>query len=230
MKQYPTHPDEVRKGQQVRIQADNGENFSGAIAKVITRQHNFVGIKVRLDNGKIGRVVSATAEAAQRGRLEKEFLQNQHRQEGQMLEFKGSFLFDLKSYEYNRDKRIQGNNPHNIAKTIAAFANSLGGTLYIGVRDKDRQILGLKNDYDILRKYEGQKINIKMDSGEDVGFKSNGEFQTSLSKSMGKLFVNRYDYIEKTSVDIFKIEGKDLCAIKVKSSRKPVILCNRHYA
>ena len=37
-------------------------------------------------------------------------------------------------------------------KSISAFANGVGGTLVFGVRDKDRQIVGVDNPQDIIAK------------------------------------------------------------------------------
>ena len=103
-----------------------------------------------------------------------------------MLEFKASFLFDLKRYEFNDEIEIHPKNPHSIAKTIAAFANSQGGKLYVGIRDDDKKILGLEHDYNILEKHKDETIELKNDSGEIyIKFKSTGEFQTALKRVYG---------------------------------------------
>ena len=228
MEKYPTEPSEVRRGHRVRIKVD-GEGLSeGAVVKVITKQHNFLGVKVEIDNGKVGRVKSFVSEVIIKKRnLEKEFQQEKTHQEGQMLEFKASFLFDLKRYEFNGEIEIHPKNPHSIAKTIAAFANSQGGKLYVGIRDDDKKILGLEHDYNILEKHKDETIELKNDSGEIyIKFKSTGEFQTALKRVMDKLFLNIYDYIDNTSVDIFNSDSKELCVIEIKSSKRPVILRN----
>ena len=230
MEKYPTDPSEVHEGQQVRIDTDD-EEFEGAVVKVITKQHNFLGIKVKIDSGKVGRIKSFVSEAtSEENYLEKKFRQDRNLEEGQMLEYKASFLFDLDRHERDGTTAIHRNNPHSIAKTIAAFANSKGGTLYVGIRNKDKKILGLESDYSILKAHEdeGKPVEIKDDSGEAfIKFKSNGEFQASLKKAMEQLFHSKYDYIDYTTVDIFNASGKDLCVIKVKSSKRPVILCNK---
>lgn len=226
MEKYPTDPNEVHKGQQVRIETNDGEFYEGTVSKIITRQHNFLGIKVTLENGKVGRVKHFTPETTSEGNpLEKKFRQVQNHQEGQTLEFKASFLFDRGRYEYDKQIAIFHDGPHSIAKTIAAFANSRGGTLYVGIRDNDRQILGLQYDYDILKENEGKKIVItKGDTG--IHFTSNGEFQTSLKRVMDQLFLDKFDYMQNTTIDVFNVDGQDLCVIEVKSSKRPVILRN----
>jgi predicted HTH transcriptional regulator len=39
-----------------------------------------------------------------------------------------------------------------ISKTIAAFMNSEGDTLFIGVDDDDGNVVGLENDFQLLKK------------------------------------------------------------------------------
>ncbi|HSV42627.1 MAG TPA: ATP-binding protein, partial [Methanomassiliicoccales archaeon] len=56
--------------------------------------------------------------------------------EGRYLEFKSSLRTNLQTGE--QDRRME----HAVMKTVAAFLNSDGGTLYIGVSD-DRNILGI---------------------------------------------------------------------------------------
>ena len=66
--------------------------------------------------------------------------QNEHEQ----LEFKASLRFDRKIGQLNRDLE------KSAMKTIAAFLNSKGGYLVIGV-DNDRKPLGLSVDYGTLQ-------------------------------------------------------------------------------
>ena len=62
------------------------------------------------------------------------------------LEFKSSFRYDVKLKQSN-PKTLE----KVIAKTIASFMNSEGGTLFIGVDDEGNAI-GLGNDYQLLNK------------------------------------------------------------------------------
>ncbi len=59
--------------------------------------------------------------------------------ETEHVEFKSTLRRNLYTEKY--DKAIE----HSALKTIAAFLNSKGGTLLVGVKD-DRTLLGLKND------------------------------------------------------------------------------------
>jgi hypothetical protein len=73
--------------------------------------------------------------------------------ESSNLEFKGTFLFDIKKYSYNSGLPIKQYRSeevlHSTIKTIAAFLNCGGGILYIGVND-DGTIHGLHEDCKIL--------------------------------------------------------------------------------
>jgi serine/threonine protein kinase len=65
------------------------------------------------------------------------------------LEFKSSLRTPtdpLTKEEKSRLPSIQGNLEHGVLKTIAAFLNSQGGTLVIGVAD-DHTIVGIEADY-----------------------------------------------------------------------------------
>lgn len=65
--------------------------------------------------------------------------------ESDRVEFKSTLRYDLRSKEVN--KKLE----YVIAKTIAAFMNSVGGNLFIGV-DDNQNILGLEDDISTLSK------------------------------------------------------------------------------
>lgn len=77
--------------------------------------------------------------------------------ESRHVEFKSSLRWDYKQ------SRINKNLEQVVLKTIAAFNNSDGGTLLIGVND-DGETLGLENDYQSLRgdtdSFERHLLNI----------------------------------------------------------------------
>lgn len=60
--------------------------------------------------------------------------------ENQNIEYKTSIVFTPK-HEANIDVQM-----FNIVRELAAFMNADGGTLYIGIHDKTRQIIGIEND------------------------------------------------------------------------------------
>jgi len=70
--------------------------------------------------------------------------------ESATVEFKSSLRYCF--FQKKEDKKIE----HASMKTIAAFLNTDGGTLLIGVDDK-QNILGLENDFISLRKSDNKK-------------------------------------------------------------------------
>ena len=116
--------------------------------------------------------------------------------EGKTIEFKKSMRWDYHQNKLNKDLE------HEVIKTIAAFANTNGGHLLIGVTD-NRDIVGLKNDYKIL----GKKQNAD-------GFKL--QLGNILNYYLGK------DIHSIIDAEILKINEFEICFVKVRRSSKPV--------
>ena len=115
--------------------------------------------------------------------------------EGQLVEFKSTMRFDLRTREVN--KKLE----HVIAKTVAAFMNSEGGNLFIGVDDHQNAI-GLESDFSTLAKPDRDG------------------FQLHLSNILDK-------YLGKEVMKLWKLDwpiydGKQICHVKVTASNKPV--------
>jgi hypothetical protein len=117
--------------------------------------------------------------------------------EGQTIEFKSSFRWDYKQEKENRPA-IEG----EIIKTVAAFLNSDGGVLMIGVSD-DKTVLGLEPDY--------RTITSKPNKD---GFLLT--LQQVLSHTFGTETFTRYLRIEFCTLG-----GKDICVVYVKPARTP---------
>ncbi len=113
--------------------------------------------------------------------------------------------FEMKS-TLRYDKNTSQVNPkleYVVAKTIAAFLNSNGGKLLIGVDDQGN-ILGIENDFKTLKKQNAD------------------EFELHLRQIIKK-------YLEKTfekqiKVTFKKIDEKTVCLIIVLKSEKPVFV------
>ena len=116
--------------------------------------------------------------------------------EGKTIEFKKSMRWDFHQNKLNKDLE------HEVVKTIAAFANTNGGHLLIGVTD-NRDIVGLKKDYKIL----GKKQNAD-------GFKL--QLGNILNNYLGK------DIHSIIDAEILKINEFEICFVKVRRSSKPV--------
>lgn len=121
--------------------------------------------------------------------------------ESSSVEFKSSLRYCM--HQKKPDKKIE----HSSMKTIAAFINSDGGTLLIGVDDK-KNILGLENDFNTLK--AGDKVD---------------EFQ----KHLDNLIENYLTNSAFSFIDILFHELKEgtICEVQVKpNTKKHIILKN----
>lgn len=112
------------------------------------------------------------------------------------LEFKMALHWD-----FYQDKK-NGNLTDGVVKTIAAFLNTDGGTLLIGV-DNSNKVLGLEKDYKYLKKKNGRDA-----------------FELSLtqliSSKIGKNFCNYVRPVFHT------VEEHEVCQVIVTPSEEPV--------
>jgi membrane protein YdbS with pleckstrin-like domain len=115
--------------------------------------------------------------------------------ENTQLEFKSTLRWDLKNEEYNKDLE------EATIKNIAAFLNTTGGVLLIGI-DDERKIVGLSKDFESLKK-----------QNED-GFENhiNQLFKKYLGTE-SRNFIN---------ISFQTINGEKICRIDVGSAPEPV--------
>ena len=92
---------------------------------------------------------------------------------------------------------------HSAMKTLVAFANSKGGTLFIGINDEG-EFLGLQNDYD------------------EIGLKSRDELGKKLDEIINDYIGN--SFFGLLSIQFEAIEKKDILIITVKESNEEVFL------
>jgi hypothetical protein len=148
------------------------------------------------------------------------------------LEFKASFRYHMKLKQPNQ-KVLE----KVIAKTIAAFMNSEGGTLFIGV-DDDGNIIGLENDYQLLKKKNSDGFELELRQSIEKYLKN------KIANEFLKLKFHKIDSKEiceinvtPTPVPIFLYteEGKQQCYVRIGNSSKPYNYeefyqyCNRHF-
>lgn len=119
--------------------------------------------------------------------------------ESDELEFKSSLRWDYAEAKVNKDLEMV------IVKSVAAFANSQGGTLMIGVKD-DGEILGLEHDY------------ISLDGGDRDKFERH--LRGILSNHLGASYV-----AGKVRVR-FQVDGDELevCQVEVLPAQQPIIV------
>ena len=119
--------------------------------------------------------------------------------EGKKVEFKSSATFDWETGKKNRELEFA------IAKTVAGFANSHGGTLLIGVNDSG-QAVGLSDDYRLA--------NQKRQDAD--GYEN--WLTSMLAENLGKIATT---YL---SVSFTEVEGHDVCRMEVAPSKVPIFI------
>jgi len=114
------------------------------------------------------------------------------------LEFKSTLRWDVKEGTINKKPE------EVIMKTVAAFANSDGGTLLIGVGD-DGEVLGLEPDYHSLGGVGRDKFELHL--------------RNLLNEQFGKGFVT-----SKVVIKFHEIDDKEVCQIETTAAKDPVIV------
>ncbi len=112
------------------------------------------------------------------------------------LEFKSTLQWDVRQNQINKNLR------HSVLKTIAAFLNSEGGILVIGVEDNGN-IFGLENDYALTNHSKDKFLNL---------------LNILISDYIG---LDMSPYIQ---IRIENILGNDICVVEVDKSHKPVFM------
>jgi hypothetical protein len=128
--------------------------------------------------------------------------------ENEKVEFKSSWKYSLDTNAASKEVR------YSALKTMAAFMNTHGGTLYIGVNDK-REIIGLETtDFLLLKKGDVlEKVDsLKLDIDQTV------------KHELGKNHVADYKITVQTSN-----ETKKYLVIEVKASNEPIWLDGKFY-
>lgn len=118
--------------------------------------------------------------------------------ESDELEFKSTMRWDI--VEGRTNKKLE----EVIQKTVAAFANSDGGTLLIGV-DDDGNVLGLGHDYASLGNADKDKYEMHL--------------RNLLSNAFGKSFTS-----SKIKIIFPEIEDEEICQVEVQMAKEPLIV------
>jgi hypothetical protein len=132
--------------------------------------------------------------------------------ESETLEFKSSVRYDYDPHFQGADlKKPTKVNPKlecEIVEAVAAFLNTSGGMLVIGVKD-DRTVLGLQPDYETLTKK-----------------KDLDGLRTHLQQIISKE-IREDRFTSNVSVTFDKKDGKDVCILRIKASPKAVFIGGR---
>lgn len=117
--------------------------------------------------------------------------------EHERLEFKSSLRFDHHTKQINRELEKA------TMKTVAAFLNSKGGIVIIGIGNSG-ELLGLENDYQTL------------------GRQNSDGFENHFTQIFNKTFGPEFRHL--TKLWFHAIEGRDVCVIDVAPSARPAYL------
>lgn len=120
--------------------------------------------------------------------------------ENAALEYKSTMRWDLRMEEVN--KALE----KSIAKTVAGFLNSEGGTLLIGVAD-DCTVLGIDYDLETLRRPD------------------NDGYEQHLSQILTSALGAEFSQYQHVTFD--DTMGKVVCMVRVEACPKPVYLTHR---
>ena len=136
--------------------------------------------------------------------------------EGDSVEFKSTLRYDLSTKKIN--KKLE----YTIAKTIAAFLNSEGGNLFIGV-DDNKNALGLSNDIETLAKksIDGFELHLVEVIKKYIGggFISHIKIKFPIYTDKKICCVR----VQKSSEPIFtKFEGKEDFFVRMGASSQPL--------
>lgn len=118
--------------------------------------------------------------------------------ENGLLEFKSSLRWNMR--EMRADKKME----EIILKTIAAFSNSDGGKLLIGISD-DGEIIGLEDDYNSLKHPNKDHFELHL--------------RNLINNAFGKDFATSNVQIKFPVVD-----DVEICEVDIKAGRKPLYL------
>jgi hypothetical protein len=117
------------------------------------------------------------------------------KEESSWLEFKSTFQYDIRNQCKNKNLRME------VISTIAAFNNTQGGYLLIGISD-DKSIFGLESDYLLFSK-----------PTQDTFLQTlTNVIEDKISK----------EFAAKIDVAFSNIESKDICIINVNFGDDPV--------
>jgi len=130
--------------------------------------------------------------------------------EGQTLELKTSIAFPPGEGKANIGKQL-----YTILKELTAFMNTDGGTLYIGIHDKTKKVIGIEADYQFLNDDEEDDYNGSYKQDNDG-------YELKIRNTIDRLCPSLANSL--TIISFESLEGHVYCKIEVKPARRPIFL------
>ena len=131
-------------------------------------------------------------------------------EESQTLELKTSIAFPPGEGKPNIDKQL-----YNILKELTAFMNTDGGTLYIGIHDKTKKVIGIEGDYKYLNDGEEDDFSGSYKTDRDG-------YELKIRNTMDRLCPTMANSL--TTICFEELKGNTYCKIDVKPARRPIFL------
>ena len=131
-------------------------------------------------------------------------------EENQTLELKTSIAFPPGEGKVNLGKQL-----YTILKELTAFMNTEGGTLYIGIHDKSKKVIGIEGDYQFLNSDEEDEYNGSYKEDNDG-------YELKIRNTMDRLCPSLANSL--TTISFESLEGHVFCKIVVKPARRPIFL------
>ena len=130
--------------------------------------------------------------------------------ESQTLEFKTSIAFPPGGKgETDIDKQL-----YNVLRELTAFMNTDGGTLYIGVHDKTKKVIGIDGDYPHLNEGEDEFAGTYKEDSDGYELKIRNTID-NLCPSVANSLIN---------IEFDSLQNRSYCKITVKPARRPIFL------
>ena len=132
--------------------------------------------------------------------------------EGHKVELKSSIAFPPDGNGVaNIDKQLK-----NILKELTAFMNADGGTLYIGIHDKTKKVVGIADDY--------AHLNDESEDAYSGQYKQDSDgYELKIRNTMDRLCQSVANSLITISFE--KVKNKEYCKIEVRPARRPIFLC-----
>ncbi len=125
-----------------------------------------------------------------------------HGGETEFVEFKSSLRWDY------REEKVNKALEEVILKSIAAFSNAKGGTLFIGVND-DMEIIGLESDFNTFKKQTADYFELHL--------------RRLINNQYGIKFSNHHLLMQFPEID-----GKIICVIRISAGTLPLYLKSKN--
>jgi len=130
--------------------------------------------------------------------------------ENQTLELKTSIVFP--PGQGNPDIRKQ---LYNILRELTAFMNTDGGTLYIGIHDKTKKVIGIEGDYAHLNDDDVDEYNGSYAKNQDG-------YELKIRNTIDKLCPTMANSL--TTIEFESLDNNVYCVITVKPAKRPIFL------